>query len=83
MLFKFKQGYEAANNIWYMKGEVAVDYNAVTRWLKKLHSGYKNLNNQTRSGRSKIMAFKAMLQVVKANLVSGTYRVSGEFGISV
>ena len=45
---------EATKNIW-MKSECAVDHMTVTRWFKKFCSGYKNLNDQGRSGRPKTM----------------------------
>ena len=50
MLYEFKLGNIAIEvtkkNICYIKGESAVDYRIVTRWLKKFCSGYKNLDNQ-------------------------------------
>ena len=44
-----------------MKDEGVVDPNAVMRWLKKFHLGYKNLDDQVRSDRFKIMDSEAVL----------------------
>ena len=74
MLYKFELGHnaiEAIKNIYYAKDEGAIDHSIVIRWFKKFHSGCKNLDNQTRSGRSKTV--DSMLQ---ANLESSTQRVS-------
>ena len=60
MLCKFElphNGMEATKNIRCVK----VDHSTVTRWFKKFHSGRKNLSDQTRSGRPKIMNSEAML----------------------
>ena len=46
---------EATTNICSEKGKGTVDQSIVTRWFKKLCSGYKNLNNQARSIMLKIM----------------------------
>ena len=50
---------EVANNICYMKGKI--DHSTITRWFKKLHSSYKNLIDQARSGQLKTMDSKAVL----------------------
>ena len=42
---------EANENICWVKSEGAVSENRGTRWFKKCHSTYKNINNQKRSGR--------------------------------
>ena len=65
MLCEFKLDYESAEaskNICWGEGEGAIDHNTVTRWFKKFLSGYKNLNDQTRSDKPKIMNSKAALQ---------------------
>ena len=49
----------------------------VSRWLKKFRSGCKNLDDQV----SFELNFNPILQVKKLNLVSSTWRVSGEFSI--
>ena len=71
---------KTAKNFCCTKDEGAVDYS--TRWFKKFYSGGKNLDDQTRSGRPKIVDSKAVLKAREANLVSSTWRVSGEFDIS-
>ena len=57
-------------NIYCEKGENKVDDSTETIWFKKLPSGCKKLDDLARSGRHKIMYSKAMLQAMKANLVS-------------
>ena len=64
------------------KGEGAVDYNLVSRGLKKFYKGCKNLDNQIRSVRPKTWDSLAVLQAIEANLASNTWRVSGELRIS-
>ena len=39
----------------------------VTSWFKKFCLGYKNLDNQVRSGRPKSVASKAILQAIDGN----------------
>ena len=54
MLYEFKLGHnavEAAKNICGAKNEGVVDHRTVTRWFKKICSGYKNFDNQARSGK--------------------------------
>ena len=56
MLYEFEPDYkavEAIKNIYCPKREDAVDHSRVTRWFKKFHSGYKNINDQTRTDKSK------------------------------
>ena len=64
-----------------MKDKIAVDQSTINKWLKKFPFGSKNLEDQTRSGRPKIVYLKAVLQAIDANPVSSTWRVSGELGI--
>ena len=81
ILYEFEQGHntvKTTNNICCAKGEGAVDH----IWLQKFWSGYRNLDNQARTGRFKTMGSEAMLQVIKANPVSSTWAVSGELSIS-
>ena len=46
---------ERNKNTCYEKDEGSVDHSTVTRWFKKFHSGCKNLDDQARSDRPKIM----------------------------
>ena len=76
MIFKLELGHnavEAAKNICCVKGEGTVDHITVTSWLKKFHSGCKNFDDQAK--------LEAMLQAIKVNLGSSTWKVSGELGI--
>ena len=64
MIYKFEQdcnALEATKNIFCMKGEDTVDYNTISRRFKKFCLGYKNLNDQARSGRPNTMDSEAML----------------------
>ena len=70
MLYEFELGHNARN-------EGAVDHSAITREFKKFGSGYKNHDDQARSGRPKIV-----LQAMEANPASSTQRVSGELSIA-
>ena len=84
MLYKFEQSHnavEATKNVCCAKSESTVDHSKVIRWFKKFCSGCKNVDAQLKSGRSKIMDFKAVLQVIEANLVSSTWRLFGLFSI--
>ena len=65
-----------------MKSEDAVDDSTVTRWLKKIFSGCKRLNDQARASWPKNVDSKATLQATEENLASNTQRVSGELDIS-
>ena len=50
MLDEFELGdkdVEVTKYICCMKGEGAVDHSKVTKWLKKFHSGCKNLDDQS------------------------------------
>ena len=73
---------EPTKNICYTKGEGAVVYSTVSRWVEKFCSGYKNLNDQIRLDRPKTVDSKAMLQAIEANPVSYNQRVSGKFSIT-
>ena len=64
-LYEFELGdyaVEINKNSCRAKGEGAVDYSIVTRWLVKFRLGCKNLNDQTRSVRPKDVNFDAMPQ---------------------
>ena len=53
-LYEFELNYkvtEGTKNICCVKAEDAVDHSTETRWLKKFLLGYKNFDDQTRSGR--------------------------------
>ena len=71
---------EANKNNCCAKSEGIVDHSPETRWFKKFHSGYQNLDNQTSSERPKTEDSKVMHQ---ANSVSSIQKVSGKLGISV
>ena len=83
MFYEFKLGHndtELIKNIWYVKGEGAVDC-TVTRWFKKFFLGCKNLNDQAKSCMPKTVDSKTMLQAIETNLVSSTQRLSGKLSI--
>ena len=85
ILYTFKLGHNGAKvtkSICWAKDEGTADHSTVTSWFKKICSGYKNLNNQLRSGRPKTIDSKAMLQIIDANPTNKTWRVSGEHSIS-
>ena len=72
MFYKFVMSYKTAKvtkNICCTKSESTVDHNTVTKWLKKFCLGHKNLNNQVRSGRPKIIDF------IEANPANRTWRI--------
>ena len=62
-----------------MKGEGKLDHSTV---FERLLLRLQNLNNQARSGRSKTLDSKAILQAIEANPMNSTQRVSGELSIS-
>ena len=71
MLNEFEQGHntvEATKNICCVKGKVTVGHSTVQEILLRC----KNLDDQERSERSKIMDFDTMLQAREANLGSST-----------
>ena len=56
MFYKCKLGYnatEATKNICCVKGKSGDDQSTENRWLKKYCLGYKELDDQVRSGRPK------------------------------
>ena len=63
---------EATKNICYVTGEGVVDHSMVTKCFKKFHSGYKNLSNQERSGRTKTVDSKTVNQAIEANPMNPT-----------
>ena len=67
----------ATKNICCAKG--TVDYWRVTRYFEKFCSGYKNMDDQRKSGRPKTVDSKTMLQARVANPV--TQWVSGNLNI--
>ena len=76
--YKFKLGHnteEVTKNICCVKGEGVVDHSTVTRWFKKFHSGYKNLNNQANLDPPKMMDSKTMLKVIEANPVNCNFEI--------
>ena len=66
-------------NLCCVKGEGAVNHNTVTGWLKKFCSGYKNLNDQARSGRPKTVDSETTLRGKSSKKDA---KVSGKFGTS-
>ena len=66
MLYEFELGHHTVE----ARDEDEVDHSTVTRWFKKFCSGYKDLNNQCKSGGLKTMDSKAVLQAIKANQVN-------------
>ena len=80
MLYKFElgqNGMEEIKNICCTKGEGAVDYDTVSRWLKKYWMDCKNLDNQSRSSRPKTVNSKTVLLAIEKNLTNSMQRVSG------
>ena len=70
MLYKFELGYnavEVTKNIFYEKSEGSVDGSTVNRWLKKFCYSCMNLDDQTRSGRSKTVNTKGVLRTIELN----------------
>ena len=68
---------EATKNICCAKCDGTVDHNTVTKWFKKFCSDFKNLDDQTRSGRCQNKNSKAVLQAIEENLtISTQYQVS-------
>ena len=63
--------------VWNVK---IIDHRTVNRWLKKIHSGYKNLNNQEESGKPKT----GFWDCAPTNRGKSEFslRVRGELGIS-
>ena len=56
-------------------------HSTVSRWLKKFDLACKNVDDQARSGRPKIVDSEAVLQALDANLASNPRTVSGELDI--
>ena len=78
MLYKFKliqNATESTKNICWAKGEGIVVYSIVNRWFKKFSLGCKDLNDWTKSGRSKAFDSEVILQTIKANPASSTQRI--------
>ena len=66
MLYKFEQDHkiiEATKNIYCGKCEGTVDLSTVTKWFKAFHSAWKELNDQTWSGRPKTVESKLQRQI--------------------
>ena len=65
MLYKFELHYKAAEaikNIWCAKGDGTVGHSTVTKWLKNLCSGCKNLDDHLTLSGSKSVDSEAVLQ---------------------
>ena len=73
---------EATKNIFYVEGEGAIDKNTVTRWFMNFCFGFKNFDNQARSGKSKCEDSNTVLQAREVNPMSNTWRVSDKVSIS-
>ena len=52
-------------------------------FFKKFYLGSRNLDDQVRSSRPEIVDSEAVLQAIKANQMSSTWRLSGKLGISL
>ena len=74
---------KATQNNCRAKGQSAVDYSTVIKWIKKFCFGCKNLEDQAKLSSLKSVDSKAMLQNIATNLASSTQRVSGEPTVSV
>ena len=57
------------------------DWSETRKMLKNIRLGFKNLNERLTTGRSKTENSENVLQVIEANPVSSTLRVSGDLGI--
>ena len=78
MLHEFKLDHKAVKttkNIFNMKGEGSVDHHNT---VIKFCSACKNLIDQAKSSRAKIMDSEAMLQAIEVNPVNCTQRVSSK-----
>ena len=67
MLYKFEQHHnakEAAKNICWVKGHVAVDHSTVTEWFKKFCSSCEKLNNQEMSSHPNAVDSGTVLQAI-------------------
>ena len=73
---------EATKNICGAKGVSTVDHITVTKLFEKFYSGYKNLDDLSRSGRPTSLYSKTLIQFIDANPVSSTRKVSSELHIS-
>ena len=74
ILNEFKLGHNPEEAIkllvvWKIKHEGSVDYHKVTRGFKKFYLGCKNLDNQARTSRPKIVDSDPVLQAIEANPV--------------
>ena len=56
---------EATKNICWMISEGAVDHSTVNKWFKKFCTGWKNSDNQAKSGRPKTVDSEADLQAIE------------------
>ena len=71
--YGFKLVYKATEepkNISWAKGEDKVKHSTEPRWFKKFCTCCKDLDNQARSGRFKILNAKAILQEIQVNPVA-------------
>ena len=68
--------------LYCVKVESTVNYSTVTKYFKRFCLGGKNLDDQARSCRPKIVDSEVMLQAIEANPASSTQRVSGKLSIS-
>ena len=53
MLYEFKLIVEAKKKICSVKSRDAIDHSRITKWLKTLRSGCKNIDDQAKSVRPK------------------------------
>ena len=85
MFYELELGQNAVietRKIGWVKAKETVDHSSITRWFMIFRSGYKNLDNQTMSGRPERVNSEAVFQAIETNPVSNTVRVSDEVGIS-
>ena len=65
---------EATKKICCVKSEGTIDQSIIIRWFKKFCWGCKNLDDQIKSGRSKIVACEAVFQAIEVNSVSSIWK---------
>ena len=64
MLYKYKLAHNATETTKNICCSKILDLSTITRWFNKFHSSCKNLNDQARSSRPRIIDFKAKLQAI-------------------
>ena len=84
VLYEFKLGpsVKGATKNTCVKFNSTVDQSTVTTWLKKFRLSCKNVNDRARLGRLKTGEFGNLIQVLEANPVYSTQKVSGSASFS-